>query len=182
MRHEFKCELYEREKPSFIEEQRPRIIEHGPVCETVPTELMEGTPRVLSDNGSLLYVGNGECDGLVILGGTGAASGYPLGGKYGEAVASVKVSLASGDEKIFPLRNGIEITTVYSTSRSSRINPVASRARRFMEFSYDESFECYVMNKIELSFGKAQSVTGVEIISELPGYELLFYAVLGYSE
>ena len=179
---DLKRELYEREKPSFIEEQRPRIIKYGPVCETIPTVLMEGTPRVLSGDGALLYGGGGECDGLVILGGTGAASGYPLGGKYGEVVANVKVSFSSGEQEIFPLRNGLEITTVYSTSRSSRINPVASRAKRFMEFSYDESFESYVMNKIELSFSKTQNVAGVEIVSEIAGYELLFYAVFGYSK
>ena len=76
----------------------------------------------------------------------------------------------------------MEVTTVYSTYRSSRIDPRASRAPLFMEFSYDGSFERFVMNKIDIAFDSPKEIVSVSLASADAGYALLTYAALGYSK
>jgi hypothetical protein len=121
------------------------------------------------------------CDGVILLGGTDIVSGYPLSGAYGEKVAELKVKFASGKESCYPLRNGIEITTAFATYRSSRIDPRASGAERFMEFSYNGSFERYVMNKTVFEFDTAEKVESAELIGT-DGHIVLTYALLGFKK
>jgi hypothetical protein len=75
----------------------------------------------------------------------------------------------------------MELTSVYSTYRSSRIDPIASRAPRYMELSYDGSYERYVINKIDIKLDKTARVTSASLRSEASGYATLTYAVLGYK-
>ena len=174
--------LYCKSKPPFLVEQRPRRISVGPVCEEVPYDFIDRVPRVLCDGEKISYTLGEACDGVIILGGVSATVGYPLAGDYGERCATLTLTLEAGERLVYPIRNGMELTTVYSTYRSSRINPIASAADRFMEFSYDGSFERYVMNRIEIKFRKTEKVLSAELISESRGYALLTYAVLGYKE
>lgn len=169
-------------KPQFLEEQRPRRIKVGPVCKNADFPYIERVPRVLCDAGYIEYRGGGVFDGVVILGGVSATLGYPISGSFGEVCAALTVRLASGERLEYPLRNGIEVTTVYSTYRSSRIDPIASRAPRFMEFSYDGSFERFVMNKIDIAFDSPKEIVSVSLASADAGYALLTYAALGYRK
>lgn len=167
-------------KPSFFTEQRPRRIKVGPVCETVPNEAIRKTPLALYPNDLIEFSCGFDCDGIIILGGTDVLAGYPLG-EYGDTVAMLTVVFASGEKREYKLRGGIEITTSFATYRSSRIDPVADKAPRFMEFSYDGSFERYVMNKITLPFEKRERVISVGIAGEA-GHITLTYALFGYEK
>ena len=178
---ELKSELYEKPKPDFFEEQRPRVIKHGPVCENTPTSAMDGEPKVIKYGDSALYSASIECDGIILLGGTDAVIGYPLFAEYGDSLATVSVEFDGGEKSEFTLRNGMEITTVYSTYRSSRIDPIASEAERFMEFSYDGSFERYVMNKRVIPFSERRGLKSVTLKGIHQKCALLNYAVLGYQ-
>ena len=169
-------------KPQFLEEQRPRRISVGPVCEAAPYPYIESIPRVLCDGECAEYSCGEVLDGIVILGGVSATRGYPLSGSYGETCATLTLGLDSGECLTYPLRNGMEVTTVYATYRSSRIDPRASRAPRFMELSYDGSFERYVMNKIDIAFDSPQRIVSASLSSADAGYALLTYAVLGYRK
>lgn len=173
--------LWCKAKPDFFSEQRPRKISVGPVCEKAPIPAMEGEPRVLADGEQIFYTFDGECDGVIILGGVSAERGYPISGVYGEVCATLTLSLESGEKLCYPIRNGMELTSVYSTYRSSRIDPIASRAPRYMELSYDGSYERYVINKIDIKLDKTVRVTSASLRSEASGYATLTYAVLGYK-
>ena len=173
--------LYVVPKPDFLTEQRPRRIKHGPVCEAVPYDAMSKVPYVLCDGDVISYKLDSVCDGVIILGGVSAERGYPISGVYGEVCATLTLSLESGEKLCYPIRNGMELSTVYSTYRSSRIDPIASRAPRYMELSYDGSYERYVINKIDIKLDKTARVTSASLRSEASGYATLTYAVLGYK-
>ena len=179
---ELHAKLWQKAKPAFLEEQRPRKISVGPVCEKAPFEFVNNVPEVLCDDDRISYTHGESCDGVIILGGVSATVGYPLSGDYGETCATLTLTFESGERRVYPIRNGMELTTVYSTYRSSRINPIASAAKRFMEFSYDGSFERYVINKIDINLGKTEKVLSAELKSKNAGYALLIYALLGYKK
>jgi hypothetical protein len=155
------------------------VIKIGPILENSPFCYLSKTPLVLCEGDKTEFSTDAVLDGIIILGATDILCGYPFGTR-GELSATLIVKLATWEERIYPLRNGIEITTAFATYRSSRIDPRAEDATRFMEFSYDKSFECYVMNKITLSLGKTERVISAELIGE-GGHIILTYALLGYK-
>jgi hypothetical protein len=111
-----------------------------------------------------------------LVGLTGFNRGYPIGGDLGEEVAVVKIYTSNG-VKEHVLRNGREVTTVFATIASSRIDPRADRSPRMAEFSYDQNFEKYVINALEIHLDCAAQVDRVEIESLGSGYQLLMYGI-----
>ena len=177
-----KDELYGALKPDFLTEQRPRVIKVGPVCEKPPIDGMYCEPLVLTGADKISFSADEKFDGITIIGGVSATVGYPLSGERGECAATLRLNFEGGDSIDLSLRNGIEVTSVYTTYRSSRINPVAERAERFAEFSYDKSFECYVINKIVIPFNERKRVASAELLGADNGYALLTYGIFGYTE
>lgn len=169
------AELWDREKPRFLDEQRPRVIKVGPVCGNAGAIKMFSEPLSVRDN--TLFFGGGGGKGLVLLGCVSATRGYPLSGEYGELAAQLVINFADGYSVTYPIRNGIELTTVYTTYRSSRIDPIAERAERFLEFSYDKSFERYVINKLSVDFGEYKDIKSVELVGANSEYTLLTYGI-----
>ena len=166
---------FKKPKPSFFEEQRPRIIKVGPVCENMGDLPIYPKPLVLGEGDILLGGGTGER--ITVIGCVSATRGYPLSGEYGEICAELEIRLADGGVVTQPVRNGIELTTVHTTYRSSRIDPRASRAPRFAEFSYDKSYEAYAVNRLDIDLGEKKDVTSVTIKSANKNYALLTYGV-----
>ncbi|MBQ8893747.1 MAG: hypothetical protein IJ043_04985 [Clostridia bacterium] len=81
----------------------------------------------------------------------------------GESVTAPNLCPAAGNfaallERVnaadYPLRNGMEVTTVFTLHGSSRIVPIAENAQKIANFSYDKNFEQYILNKIQLSVDK----------------------------
>jgi hypothetical protein len=172
-----KDELFGGPKPDFLVEQRPRVIKVGPVFESTKDFDIFSEPLVLSDGEKIKFGGKADVNSVYVLGSVSLSLGYPLSGEYGEMAATVRVTFDDGTVEDYPIRNAIELTTVFKTYRSSRIDPIAERAERFLEFSYDKSFEMYVMNKLEIKFNERKNIRALEIISENNGYAVLTYGV-----
>jgi hypothetical protein len=173
------AELYEKiwnkPKPAFLEEQRPRIIKVGPVCENLGKIPVFSEPLALGED--KISFGGARLSKLIILGCVSASEGYPLSREYGECAALVKINFCDGRCAEHPIRNGVELTTVYTTHRSSRIDPVAERAERFAEFSYDKSFEAYVINRLDIDLGAEEDVESVELVRANEKYDILTYGI-----
>ena len=166
-------------KPPFLEEQRPRVIKVGPVCKN-----LGGIPiyeRPLVANARKVSLGGARASGISVLGCVSATRGYPLSGEYGEVCGEIEIEFEDGERMTKPLRNGIEITTVLTTYRSSRIDPRAECAERFAEFSYDKSFEAYVMNKLDIELGGEREIKSLKIRSTDKNYTIITYGVYAVS-
>lgn len=156
--------------------QRQRKLKVGPKLEREEVKGMSATPTVLGNGGKLVYTCGHMIGRITLLGLTSLCKGYPIGGELGEEAAQLKIVYADG-EQTYALRNGREVTTVFSTIASSRIDPVADLAPRFAEFSYDQNFEKYVINRLELPIDAGKTVERVEIASLDHDYQLLVYGV-----
>ena len=157
---------------------RQRRIKVGPRLSRAEVAGLNAIPVVLDDGGKLVYAGGRVMKKLTLVGLTSPRKGYPIGGEQGEEVATVRIYTENGvQERV--LRNGREVTTAYATIASSRIDPVADLAPRWAEFSYDQNFEKYVINRLDIDLGTSVHVERVEIESKGNGYQLLTYGVFG---
>ncbi len=163
-------EVYVREQDT--EELRFRVLPVGPVLENVAGLL--NTPVLISNN-TEINVSAGKEGNIELVGLTSIDKGYPLGYNYGEMVAEVELEYACGEKEIIPLRNGIEVTTVFTLNGSGRINPVAEKAKRVLEFGYEKNFEQYIMNSLKVVSGG--EVKNIKIKSSNNGYTLLLYRI-----
>jgi hypothetical protein len=156
---------------------RQRRIKIGPRTERAEIAGMSATPSVL-DGGRLTYTCGRTVSQITLAGLTSPRRGYPIGGELGEEVAVVRIFAEDGvHERV--LRNGREVTTAYATLASSRIDPRADLAPRLAEFSYDQNFEKYVINRLDLTLACPVRVDRVEIESRAAGYQLLMYGIFG---
>ena len=153
------------------------MIKVGPVLNKTAKTPLSPKPCLILDGDCAVYEGDTLCEKIHIIGAVSAARGYPLSGEYGELACNVRAVLDDGTECVFPIRNGIELTTVFKTYRSSRIDPRADSAERFMEFSYDKSYEQYVINELILPLGGVKHLRRVEIIGGNNGYAILNYEI-----
>lgn len=167
--------VMEGERPTA--KMRKRILKHGPVLRDVPGLL--STPLVVGDGISLTFTADFSTECLTLVGMTTLAKGYPLGGAYGEAVATVTLSYEDGSERTVTLKNGEDVTTVFGLNFSSRINPVAENACRLATFGYDKNFEYYVLNGLPIATNSTASLRQVTVISANNGYDLLLYGISG---
>ena len=157
---------------------RQRKIKIGPCLAYAPITGMSAIPAVLGDGGRLTYACGRALKKLTLVGLTSPRKGYPIGGELGERVATVRIHTPHGVQELL-LRNGREVTTAYATLASSRIDPVADLAPRCAEFSYDQNFEKYVINRLNIILEQSTQIEQVEIVSEGNGYQLLMYGVFG---
>ena len=160
----------------FTAPLRRRRIKNPPEIRAEDACGLSPTPAVLVDGNSLVYEGEGKAEKITVIGAVSFNKGYPISSNLGEEAAEVTVEFDDG-EKRFVIRNGRELTTVFATAGSSRIDPLADNAPRFAELSYDLNFEQYVINKLELSWNETKTVRRVTISSLNKGYQILTYGV-----
>lgn len=167
----------DEERPlPFRSSLRKRVIKNPPQLKHEAVRGISLIPAILEDDQSLIYEGDCKTDKITIIGAVSFNKGYPISGKLGDDAAIVTVTFDNGEES-FVIRNGRELTTVFATIGSSRIDPRADNAPRLAEFSYDLNFEQYVINKLELYLGNIRTVKRVTISSLSNGYQLLTYGV-----
>ena len=77
---------------------------------------------------------------------------------------------------MFDLRNGIELTTVFTTLGSSRIQPVGEKTVPFAYFGYEKNFENYIINTLSLPI-KDKVVKTVTLSSLDKGYDIIIYGI-----
>ena len=176
------AEAFERAKPSDWEKQkfngmRYRRMTLGPVLQNEETKGIALTPYVVYDGDSISFKGAKNSGALTVLGAVSMSKGYPISGAYGEAAAVVDVSYSNGSKDTFELRNGVEITTVYTSIGSSVIDPVAEMAKPFARFGYERNFENYLMNALTLPLSSDADVEKITVSSADNGYDVLIYGV-----
>jgi hypothetical protein len=156
-------------------ELRPGRIQKGPiVADGTP---LDPCPVVVSSDKPTVFP-CGQCVQTVsVIGLTTVTSGYPLGGAYGEAACSVIIEYKSGRKEMRALKNGEHVTTAFALEGSSRINPVAAKARRFASFGYDKNFEIYVANRLDIAVDSSDPVACVSFCADNDKYEMLIYGV-----
>ena len=155
---------------------RKRQLENGPVLgEEIPG--LCRIPAVVDDGTSIEIPVKIKADSITLLGLTCPKKGYPLGGVYGEEAAEIMIESVSGERICRRLCNGREITTVFMTNGSSRIQPFAENAERFATFGYDKNFECYVMNRLEIPVDFAEEIAKITMRSLNNEYAVLVYGV-----
>ena len=156
---------------------RKRKITAGPVLQRCEFEGVSLTPSIIGDKDRLVIKG-AQADSITLLGMTSLPKGYPIGGDYGEEAFELEVKAKDGKIKRYELRNGIDFTFAATTLSSSRINPVAEKAERFAEFSYEKNFEQYIINRLDIDLGEMIDIEQITISSSDKGYKLLIYAIL----
>ena len=138
---------------------------------------MAEKPFTVSDGDTITF-GKGKNGGTVtLLGAVSSVKGYPISGEYGEEAATLTVSFSDGNQESFSLRNGIGITTVYTTFGSSRIEPVGEKTVPFARFGYDKNFENYIINTLTLELTDKTDIENVTVVSSGNGYDLLIYGI-----
>ena len=84
-----------------------------------------------------------EADRLHVLGNATIPDGYPTQGTLGSAVGAYVVFYADGDRQEFPLRWGYEVARSNRIAVATRLNPVAVRTAKVIEYTKDPSREDY---------------------------------------
>lgn len=163
--------------PEHYVSMRKRKLTVGPYLQKEEVPRLLRRPLVLTKAAPVRFSGTLPAKALHALGLVSAPLGYPIAGEYGEEAAKLRVVFTDGSEVVFPLRNGVELTSVFTTLGSTRIRPVAERAEVFARFHYDLNFEAYQMGKMTFSLPKGKTLNAVELTGCLPGYEILIYGV-----
>jgi hypothetical protein len=101
-----------------------------------------------------------ECARLHILGQVTFPVGYPVVGKRGERVATYRVRYSGGGEGEVPVRNGMEVAQSNQIHVATRIDAVASRAQRALEYVKDVVREHYqvLLWGLPVERGRVESV------------------------
>lgn len=164
-------------EPSVKEIQRERVFKYGPVLLNDEISDAPSNPYVLTEDSPLVFEGNALTDTVTLIGAVSTGTGYPISGEYGEIAAELTITLNDGTSILFPLRNGIEITTAFTTLASSRIEPFALNAVPFAYFGHERNHENYIINQLKISLSKAKTIVKAEIKTIHKDYELLFWGV-----
>lgn len=158
--------------------ERPRAkgLVVGPILPDAAPACLSRRPWMLRDGETLTFTASAKRASLTLFAVT-LERGWPIAGEYGESAASLTVTAADGTKTALPLRNGIELTTAFTTLSSSRIDPRASAAVCAARFGFDRSYERYLLNRIDLSLPGMTEIRSVSLTSADKGYVLLIYGL-----
>lgn len=158
---------------------RPRRLDVGPVLQDGAAHGLLNTPVVLPDDGELLFTGEALTDRITLIGCVSMTHGYPVSGAFGETTAQLTVTAADGSSFEMPLRAGREVSTVFTTLGSSRIDPQTDLAVPFVRFSYETNFEQYVIRRLTVQLPGIMDVRSISLRNALAGNDLLIYGAFG---
>ncbi len=171
-----RAQKYDREARKY-NGMRARKLTVGPKLLGNDIKGVSPVPYVVSDGEKVVFDCGRKTSELTLLGLVSASVGYPLGGDYGETAAELTLEYESGEREQMPIRNGIELTTVYTTSGSSRIDPIAEKAKRFARFGYDKNFENYIINRLNIPLENKSTLKRVTLTSSSLAYDILVYGI-----
>ena len=84
-----------------------------------------------------------ECHRLHVLGHVTFPNGYPIEGKFGQAVATYTLRYSSGSSREIPVRNGYEVARANLIHVATRVSSEATEAQRALLFIKDLAREHY---------------------------------------
>ena len=179
---DFTAALRRAEQPIRVNRfnnMRPRKLTVGPVLQDGTAHGLLNTPVVLSDDEPLVFTGDAFTDRITLIGCVSMTHGYPVSGALNEEVALLTVHTDDGILLEMPLRAGREVSTVFTTLGSSRIDPQTDIASPFARFSYETNFEQYVIRRLTVQLPKKANVRKIVLRSLVPGNDLLIYGAFG---
>ena len=163
---------------------RRRMLDRGPVPPKkvdriggIPVKLC-GKPFVLGEAPLAVPVEK-QVSELIVIGNVSMPKGWPIDGQYGDPAAVYTVEYTDGTKEEHIMRNGQEITTATRLYGSSRIDPLACRSPRAMEFGYDRNWELYVVNLHKIPVDREKTVKCITFRAADPTYDILLYGVTG---
>lgn len=159
-----------------VPSMRCRNLKIGPVLKEC-SPLLE-TPLLVENNSEYKINCSFYGEEIQIIGAVSLTKGYPISGLYGEEVAKVSIVYEDNSVEEHVLKNGVDITTAFTTYQSSRVNPIAENAEKIAYFGYDKNFENYVLNSLKIKVQKTKLVKEVSFTPLNNGYALLIYGIL----
>lgn len=157
---------------------RRRNLKVGPVLQQIVP--LNDTPLLL-DDGREIHIHPQSpiaAHAVTVVGLVCLDKGYPLSGAYSEPVATLRMIFEDGGEQTYTFKNGEEVTTVFTTNLSSRINPVAQCAETIADFGYEKNFEQYLLHAVDIPVTNTTPIKEVRLTSCNNGYGLLLYGIL----
>jgi hypothetical protein len=181
----FKAILEKYEPAAEYHHKVKRRLAHGPVLPEdmfnlggMAVCLRKGPPRTISSSDEPFVVPIGmDIRKLCFIGHSGFGALFPCGDRSPRVIASYTVIYEDGEEFTIPIRNGIEVCSVFGSYGPSRIDPRASGAPRILTISYDPNWEIFHMNVFEAALphpGKVKNA-GIKVSDE--GTTLLLYGI-----
>lgn len=155
--------------------KRERKLEVGPRLAS-PVGELTAVPLTVCGGRSVTLPAAGQGSAVELLCAGGPFS-WPLGGAWGSTVARLTVTRTDGSARTYPLRNGIEIATVFETCGPSRIRPAAEGAVPALRFSYDRNHEDYLVQRVSLPLGAGAPVASLTFTDAGTGGHLLLFGV-----
>lgn len=171
------CEKAGESVPESYIHMRKRQLEVGPRLQKEEQPGLYAVPLAAAQGAPVVFTGDTAATALTVAGLVTVPGGYPIRGAYGEQIAEMTVYPEEGEPLRVPLRNGMEITTVFRTLGSSRIRPVAQCAAPFAVFHYDLNFEDYQLQYLTLPLPAGSRVRRVEFSVRSQEDLLLLYGV-----
>lgn len=150
---------------------RPRKLARGPILEN--KEPLHPTPKLVKDGTPLVLSCADSTSSITLIGLTTLESGYPLG-NYGSDLATLSIVYDDGESEELTLKNGVHLSTAFTLNGSSRIDPRAELSSRFACFGYDRNFECYTLNRLNISTDGKKKILSITL-SALSNIPVLIY-------
>jgi len=167
---------FSNKEPEKFNRMRGRQVSVGPILNKTEINGILKKPIFVSNESNIEISVGKNVTTISVLGLTSPMA-YPIIGALGEEFGCVTVTYTDGRKSKYPLRNGYEISTVFTTIGSSRINPIAVEAPRFAEFGYEKNFENYVINKFDIKFDGTESIKSINFASLTQNNGFLIYGV-----
>jgi beta-glucuronidase len=166
-----------------------RNMKHGPALPwdiyrlgEMPVLLRKGPPVAVNvSSGPALIPVNVKAWKLCLIGQVAFGEAYPLTADS-RLLGTVDVVFDSGEEYHIPLRNGIEVCTVFGTIGPSRLDPRAQAVRRVMKICYDPNWEQYFLNALELTLPHQGKIKILRLSALDKEITLLLYGITAYAE
>ena len=177
--------------PEYVNKaKQTRRLYHGPVFDKdiyklgeMPVIIRKGPPIVINEsNNSVTIPINAVTKGFYFIGNAGMGPVYPFGDPAQRKIAEYTVVYDNGEKSVFPIRNGLEICSVFGSYGPSRIDPRASNAPRVINITYDSNWEYFYINAYEAVLPRADKVKSITITLIDKEVALLLYGLTGILE
>ncbi|MDR1669217.1 MAG: hypothetical protein LBR76_04590 [Oscillospiraceae bacterium] len=165
--------------------KKKRRLTRGPVLpESVsrlgclPVDLRAGRPLIVNpQTGTVEMLLPGKAARAIwFIGQCTLGHGWPVSGRFEEAIGEYVVSYEDGAREVIPLRNGLETATVLGLQGPSAIDPRASLTGRALRFSYDKNWEEYQLGLFRAEVNPGKSLSRLTVTAG-GGYSLLLYGL-----
>lgn len=159
-----------------------RRMTHGPVMKdalgslgNLPVNIPAGPPIAAKEE--IIIPVNERAGAIYFAGNVTMGKGFPVYGRQGDLLAEYVLEYDDGSSRIIPLRNGLELTSVFTHHGPSRVNPIAPYVEQALRFTYHPNFDRYLVNLYTVPADNSKVLRQIRIRSLEDNYTLLIYGV-----